>query len=234
VYTAHSDHLGIGEPVQGDNIYNGAVDNASGTAALLEIARAYSQMKPRPRRSILFVSVTGEEAGLLGSDYFAHFPTVPKDTMVADINMDSAALFWPLEDMVLAGQEHSTLADQAQQAAARMNLAIGQEIFPEQVFFIRSDQYSFVRQGIPAVASNSGLKSIDPKIQPKEILLNWLGTVYHTPKDDMNQRLDFEAATKYSRFNFLLGYLVAQKSERPAWKPGDFFGEKYAEKRVRP
>ena len=230
VYTAHSDHLGIGEPVEGDNIYNGAADNASGTAALLEIARAYSQMKPRPRRSILFVSVTGEEAGLLGSDYFAHFPTVPKNTMVADINMDGAALFWPLEDMVLAGQEHSTLADQVQQAAARMNLAVGQEIFPEQVFFIRSDQYSFVRQGIPAVMSNSGLKSSDPNIQPKEILLKWLGTVYHTPKDDMNQRFDFEAATKYSRFNFLLGYLIAQKSERPTWRPGDFFGEKYAKK----
>ena len=160
MYTAHSDHLGIGEPVEGDNIYNGAADNASGTAALLEIARAYSQMKPRPRRSILFVSVTGEEAGLLGSDYFAHFPTVPKNTMVADINMDGAALFWPLEDMVLAGQEHSTLADQMQQAAGRMNLAVGREIFPEQVFFIRSDQYSFVRQGIPAVMSNSGLPVI--------------------------------------------------------------------------
>jgi Zn-dependent M28 family amino/carboxypeptidase len=182
-------------------------------------------MKPRPRRSILFVSVTGEEAGLLGSDYFAHFPTVPKNTMVADINMDGAALFWPLEDMVLAGQEHSTLADQVQQAAARMNLAVGQEIFPEQVFFIRSDQYSFVRQGIPAVMSNSGLKSSDLNIQPKEILLKWLGTVYHTPKDDMNQRFDFEDATKYSRFNFLLGYLIAQKTERPTWRPGDFFGE---------
>lgn len=228
VYSAHSDHLGIGEPMEGDNIYNGAVDNASGTAALLEIARAYSQMKPPPRRSILFLSVTGEEAGLLGSDYFAHFPTVPKNAMVADINMDGAGLLWPLEDMVLAGLEHSTLADQAEQAAARMNLDLGQELFPEQVFFIRSDQYSFVRQGIPAVMSNSGLKSSDPKIQPKEILLKWLDTVYHTPKDDMNQRLDFEAAAKYSRFNFLLGYLIAQKTDRPTWRPGDFFGDKYA------
>jgi Peptidase family M28/PA domain len=230
VFTAHSDHLGIGEPMDGDNIYNGAVDNASGTAALLEIARAYSQIKPRPRRSILFVSVTAEEAGLLGSDYFAHFPTVPKDTMVADINMDVAALLWPLEDVVLVGQEHSTLADQVQQAAARMNLAVGQELFPEQAFFIRSDQYSFVRQGIPAVLSNSGLKCSDPKIQPKEIALKWLSTVLHTPKDDMNQRLDFEAAAKYSRFSFLLGYLIAQKTERPTWRPGDFFGDKYAKR----
>jgi Zn-dependent M28 family amino/carboxypeptidase len=230
VYTAHSDHLGIGEPVDGDNIYNGAVDNASGTAALLEIARAYSQMKPRPRRSIVFVSVTGEEKGLLGSDYFAHFPTVPKNAMVADINMDEAALLWPLEDMVLDGQEHSTLADEVQEAAARMKLAVAPDAFPEQVFFIRSDQYSFVRQGIPAVASDAGLKSSDPKIQPKEILLKWLDTVYHTPKDDMNQRLDFDAVTKYSRFNFLLGYLIAQKAERPTWRPGDFFGDKYAKK----
>jgi Zn-dependent M28 family amino/carboxypeptidase len=96
VYTAHSDHLGISEPVNGDNIYNGALDNASGTACLLEIAKAFSRANPRPRRSILFVSVTGEEAGLLGSDYFAHYPTVPKNALVADINMDSAAMLGPL------------------------------------------------------------------------------------------------------------------------------------------
>jgi len=230
VYTAHSDHLGIGEPIDGDNIYNGAVDNASGTAALLEIAKAYSQITPRPRRSILFVSVTGEERGLLGSDYFAHFPTVPKGSMVADINMDVAVPLTPLEEIVVQGREHLTLPDQVQQAAARMNLAVGQDSFPEQVLFIRSDQYSFVRQGIPAVWSLGGAKSSDPKIQPKEIALKWLSTVYHTPKDDMNQPLSFDAATKFSRFNFLLGYLIAQKTERPTWRPGDFFGEKYAKK----
>jgi Peptidase family M28 len=228
VYTAHSDHLGIGAPMEGDNIYNGAVDNASGTAVLLEIARAYSRTKPRPRRSILFVSVTGEEKGLLGSDYFAHLPTVPRHTIVADINMDVTALLWPLEEIVVEGQEHSTLADEVQKAAARMNLAVGEDPFPEQVVFIRSDQYSFVRQGIPAVWPYSGMRSSDPKIQLQEIILKWLSMVYHTPKDDMNQRFDYDAAVKYSRFNLLLGYLIAQRTERPTWRPGDFFGEKYA------
>jgi Zn-dependent M28 family amino/carboxypeptidase len=230
VYTAHSDHLGMGEFIDGDNIYNGAVDNASGTAALLEIARAYSQMEPPPRRSILFAAVTGEEAGLIGSDYFAHSPTVPKHAMVADINMDGAALSWPLEDVLARGEEHSTLGVQVREAAERLKLAVAHDPFPEQVFFIRSDQYSFVRQGIPAVGSNPGLKSSDPKIQPKELVLQWISTVYHTPKDDMNQRIDFDATAKFSRFNFLLGYLIAQETERPAWHPGDFFGEKYGKK----
>jgi hypothetical protein len=230
-YTAHSDHLGIGEPVNGDNIYNGAVDNASGSACLLEIAKAFSRANPRPRRSILFLSVTGEEAGLLGSDYFAHYPTTPKNAIVADINMDGAAMLWPLEDVVALGEEHSTLGVQVREAAARLNLGVGEDPFPELVFFIRSDQYSFVRQGVPAVMSGSGFKSSDPKIQPKEILLKWFATVYHMPSDDMNQPLDFDAAAKYARFNFFVGYFVAQQTVRPAWKNGDFFGEKYGEKR---
>jgi Zn-dependent M28 family amino/carboxypeptidase len=108
--------------------------------------------------------------------------------------------------VVAGGEEHSTLGVQVREAAARLNLGVGEDAFPEQVFFIRSDQYSFVRQGIPAIMSNGGLKSSDPKIQPKEMLLKWLATVYHTPSDDMTQPLDFEAAAKYARFNFLFGY----------------------------
>lgn len=230
VYTAHSDHLGIGEPVKGDNIYNGALDNASGTASLMEIARAYSQMNARPRRSILFVSVTGEEAGLLGSDYFAHYPTVPKEAMVANVNMDGNAMLWPIEDVIANGAEHSTLEAAVLEAAARLNLAVSPDPFPEQVFFIRSDQYSFVKQGIPAVGPDFGLKSSDPKIKPKEIMLKWMETIYHTPQDDMIQPFDFESGAKYARFCFLFGYLVAQKTERPRWNAGDFFGEHYARK----
>ena len=227
VYTAHLDHLGIGEPVNGDRIYNGAMDNASGSACLLEIARAYCQMKPRPRRSILFVSLTGEEEGLLGSDYFAHHPTVAKDSLVANINMDGAAMLWPIEDVVARGAEHSTLRAAVQEAAARLKLELSPDPIPEQVFFIRSDQYSFVKQGIPSLSSSAGRKSSDPRIKPQEIAAKWRETVYHKPQDDMSQPLNFESGAKFARYSFLVGYFIAQKDEAPAWNPGDFFGEHY-------
>jgi len=227
VYTAHLDHLGIGEPVNGDKIYNGALDNAAGSACLLEIARAFTELKPPPRRSIIFLSVTGEEEGLLGSDYFAHYPTVAKDNVVADINMDGAALLWPMEDITVHGSEHSTLGLAAHKAANRMNIDVSPDPRPEQVFFIRSDQYSFVKQGVPSVFAMSGLKSSDPNIKPSEIITKWRKTVYHTPQDDMNQTFNFVSGAKYARYNFLLGYFIAQQTERPTWNPGDFFGDHY-------
>jgi hypothetical protein len=232
VYTAHLDHLGIGEPVNDDKIYNGALDNASGSACLLEIARAYSQMKPRPRRSILFVSVTGEEEGLLGSDYFAHYPTVARDRLVADINMDAApALLWPIRDVTAGGGEHSTLGAAAHEAAARLKLDVSPDPHPEQVVFIRSDQYSFVKKGIPSVLLSTGIRSSNPKIKSEEIGKRWFETIYHTPRDDMNQPFDFESEAKFARFSFLLGYVVAQQNEKPAWNPGDFFGAHYGNKK---
>lgn len=231
VYTAHLDHLGIGEPVNDDKIYNGALDNAAGSACLLEIARAFTEVKPPPRRSIIFVSVTGEEEGLLGSDYFAHYPTVAKDNLVADINMDGAALLWPMEDITAYGSEHSTLSTAVREAATRLNIHVSPDPHPEQVLFIRSDQYSFVKQGVPSVFSMSGLKSSDPNIKPPEIITKWRKTVYHTPQDDMNQPFNFVSGAKYAQYNFLLGYLVAQKTERPTWNPGDFFGDHYGKKK---
>jgi hypothetical protein len=231
VYTAHLDHLGIGEPVNGDNIYNGALDNASGSACLLEIARAYSQMRPPSRRSILFVSVTGEEEGLLGSGYFAHYPTVSKDGLVANINMDGAAMLWPIEDVVARGAEHSTLDVAVHEAAARFKLDVSSDPHPESVLFIRSDQYSFVKQGIPSLFLSAGKKSSDPNIKPEEIRRIWVATKYHKPQDDMNQPFDFESGAKYARYGFLLGFIVAQKTERPAWNPGDFFGEHYGNRK---
>lgn len=225
VYTAHLDHLGIGKPVNGDNIYNGALDNGSGSADLIEIARAFSKVNPRPRRSILFVSVTAEEEGLLGSDYFAHFPTVKKKAIVANVNMDEDLMLWPMEDVIVFGAEHSSLSQEVDEAAARLHLAISPDTQPEQVFFIRSDQYSFVKQGVPAIAAGPGTMSHDPKYNAKEIEEKWEENIYHHPQDDMNQPFLFEEGAKYARFNFLVGYLVAQKTERPTWNKGDFFGE---------
>jgi hypothetical protein len=229
VYSAHLDHVGIGEPVNGDKIYNGALDNASGSATLLELARAFRQMNPRPRRSILFVLVTGEEAGLLGSDYFAHYPTVPKSSMMADINVDEVLMLWPMQDVIAFGAEHSSLDAVIKKAAARMNVVESPDPMPDEVVFIRSDQYSFVKQGIPSAMPSPGFKSSDPKLDPAAIFEKWEEVRYHMPQDDMDQPgLDFEAAAKFARFVFLCGYLVTEDAHRPTWNKGDFFGEHYA------
>jgi len=231
VYSAHLDHLGVGAPVKGDSIYNGALDNASGCAILLEVARAFAQINPRPKRSMLFVAVTGEEAGLLGSDYFATNPTVPKKDIVANVNLDEDQMLWPLVDIIPFGAEHSSLGGVAKQAAARLNLELSPDPMPEEGIFVRSDQYSFVKQGIPAVYPTPGFKSNDPNIKPVEIFKNWEATRYHQPQDDMQQPgLDFNQAAKYADFVFLCGWLISQDPARPTWNGHDFFGDHYARK----
>jgi hypothetical protein len=229
VYTAHLDHLGISTPVKGDSIYNGALDNASGSAEVVEIARAFARMPVKPRRSILFIAVTGEEAGLLGSDYFASNPTVPLDSIVADINIDEDLMHWPLRDVIAFGAEHSTLEQAVHQAAQRLKLDVSPDPVPEQVIFIRSDQYSFVRQGVPSIYLSPGMKSEDPSIKPEEVSDNWDTNFYHQPQDDMRQPgLNFEAAADFARVNLLCGLYVAQQAERPRWNAGDFFGTAFA------
>jgi hypothetical protein len=231
VYSSHLDHVGIGEPVNGDNIYNGALDNASGCSIMLEVARAFVKTNPRPKRSIIFVAVTGEEAGLLGSDYFAHYPTLSKDALVANVNMDEDQMLWPLQDIVAFGAEHSSLDGVNRRAANRLHLSVSPDPMPEEVVFIRSDQYSFVKQGIPAVFPMPGFKSDDPKIDPVTISKAWEETRYHQPQDDMQQPgLDFDQAVKYAQFVYLFGWLIAQEPARPSWNPNDFFGQRYGKK----
>jgi hypothetical protein len=229
VYTAHLDHLGIGTPVNGDSIYNGALDNASGAAEVLEIARAFSRMPDKPRRSLLFIEVTAEEVGLLGSDYFASNPTVPRTSIVANINIDENLMLWPLRDVVALGAEHSSLDGIVRRAAERLRLSVSPDPAPEQVAFIRSDQYSFVRQGIPSLALTAGFKADDPNLKPAEIFENWYTHFYHQPQDDMLQPgLNFDAATLFARAGFLCGLYVAQDDDRPRWNPGDVFATAFA------
>ena len=225
VYTAHVDHLGICPPVEGDNVCHGAFDNASGTAALLEIARAYASLPKPPRRSVLFVFVTGEEMGLLGSDYFAHFPTVPLKSIVANVNIDGApGIFVALKDIVPLGAEHSTINEEVLSASKAFGLDISPDPMPEEVFFIRSDQYSFLLQGVPAVNITDGVKAVDPKVNALELEKKWAVTRYHTPADNMEQPMDLDSAAKMSLVNFLVGYEIAQRDAPPAWNKGDFFG----------
>ncbi len=230
VYSAHVDHLGIGKPINGDAIYNGAADDASGTAALLVIAQAFKSMPHPPARSIMFLAVTAEEKGLLGSDYFAHFPTVPIQSIVADLNMDGASVFYTFNDIVPLGATDSTLDTVVRRDAARLGLKVSPDPDPEQNNFIRADQYSFVRQGVPSVFISEGEEAKDPKFNAKKFNEQWTATRYHAPSDDMNQPMDPDASVEFMRVNFLIGYDVAQDPQRPMWKAGDFFGESFGRK----
>ena len=229
VYSAHTDHLGIGAPVNGDAIYNGAVDDASGASALIELARAFARLGKPPARSLIFLATTGEEAGLLGADYFAHVPTVPIGSIVADMNMDGASVFYAFKDVI--GDDHSTLGDTIARNAARLGLQVSPDPMPEQVGFVRADHYPFVRQGIPAVTISEGLQAKDPKVDGRKFVTDWIATRYHAPIDDMDQPLDLDAAIQYMQLNFLVGYEVAQDHGRPAWKHGDFFGDLFGARR---
>ena len=230
VYSAHVDHLGIGKPINGDSIYNGAADDASGTAALLVLARAFKSLPQAPARSIMFFGATAEEKGLLGSDYFAHFPTVPIQSIAADINMDGASIFYTFNDIVAFGAEDSTLDAAVQRNASRMGLKVSPDPEPDQHYFVRADQYSFVRQGVPSLFISEGEEARDPKIDGKKFSEEWIATRYHAPSDDMNQPMDLDASVEFMQLDFLVGYDIAQDPQRPAWKPGNFFGENFGRK----
>ncbi|MCK8492663.1 M28 family metallopeptidase [Spirosoma sp. RP8] len=237
VYVAHLDHLGIGRPVNGastpgDSIYNGAHDNASGVAINLETARLFAALPKAPRRSIVFVGVTGEEMGLLGSDYFASNPTVPKEKIVANFCLDMPFFFHPLLDIVPYGAEHSSLGRETKLAADFVGVQISPDPIPEQTVFMRSDHFSFVRQGIPAIYIKSGSQTGNPKLDGTKLNLDWRATIYHSPQDDINQPFDFNAAAKHVQLQFLIGYLAAQADSRPTWNKGDFFGTKFGQTSV--
>ncbi len=223
-YVGHIDHFGVGTAVDGDDIYNGAHDNASGSAIVLDIARGFAAMPEPPRRSIVFLFVTAEEWGLLGSDYWANTPTVPFESIVANMSLDMPFLFHPLLDIVPYGAEHSTLSDAVGAAAEHLGLGIGPDPIPEQVLFIRSDHFSFVRRGVPALFIKSGFETGDPNLDGGAMNTAFRRDRYHTPFDDMSQAFYLEAGAQHARVNFLTGYIVAMKDARPSWNEGDFFG----------
>ena len=218
-YVGHVDHFGVGVEVDGDDIYNGAHDNASGVSIVLEIARAFTSLPTPPRRSVLFLVVTAEEWGLLGSDYYIQNPTVPQSSIVANFSLDM-----PLLDIVPYGAEHSSMGRSVRLAADALGIGIGPDPIPEQVLFIRSDHFSFIRQGIPALFIKSGFETGDPALDGGAINTAFRQNLYHTPFDEADQGFDFEAGAAHARVNFLTGYVIAQEDARPTWNAGDFFG----------
>ena len=222
IVSAHYDHLGIGVPVNDDSIYNGALDNAIGVSVLLELARIFSQSNIHPARSILFIAITGEEKGLLGSIYYTDHPLFPLHKTIADINIDGIALFKDFEGVVGVGSEYSTLDEFLKEAAGELNIRI--ENIPPQFkrfeAFSESDQLAFASAGIPSILIMEGLKHknmSDEKVL--EAFINYMINTYHTPSDDLNQSISYEAAVEHLQLLYNFCYLLAQSTEIPVWKP---------------
>jgi hypothetical protein len=225
VYTAHLDHVGRGTEIDGDDLYNGAYDNAMGVALMLEAARVIA-INP-PRRSVMFVALTAEEHGLLGSDYFVTYPTVPASSLVANVNLDMPLFLYPLGDLVAFGAEHSSLMQPAKTAAENEGFALTPDPIPEENLFARSDQYSFVRGGIPAIYLVPGFTSLDPEVDGKAVFDDHLKNHYHRPSDDLSRPIDWPSAERFARANARIGILIGNADARPSWNEGNFYGEKY-------
>jgi Zn-dependent M28 family amino/carboxypeptidase len=220
VLSAHIDHLGIGEPINGDRIYNGAMDNGSGSALILDIANAMQRSQVKLKRSLLFLWVTAEEKGLLGSRYFAANPTVPKNSIVADINTDMFLPIYPLKVLTVYGLDESSLGGMISAVAQQQGVSVQSDPEPLRNAFIRSDQYSFIRQGIPAIAMQVGYKPGTPEAATHK---QWLTQRYHAPSDDTNQPVDLEAAGKFEDIVQALAIKVADALQRPQWENASFF-----------
>ncbi|WP_182915858.1 M28 family metallopeptidase [Massilia cavernae] len=228
VFTAHLDHLGQVKERSGDNIFNGAMDNASGVATLIETARMFAQSGARPKRSILFIALTGEEKGLLGADYFAHNPTVPVRSIVANVNLDMPLLVFDFNDVMAFGAQHSTLKGIATRALAKMNMTLIPDPWPELGLFTRSDHYMFVRQGIPSIFLATGMGSANKDENPGKLWGDFLSKRYHQPNDDLTQPFNFDAAARFAQLNYNIALEIADTPARPAWNKGDFFGDTFS------
>jgi Zn-dependent M28 family amino/carboxypeptidase len=220
VLSAHIDHVGIGAPINGDRIYNGAMDDGSGTALVLDIAASLKTHPEKLQRSILFLLVTAEEKGLLGSKYFAEHPTVLLRSITADVNVDMFLPIVPLKILTIQGIEESDLGSRAAAIAKSMGIKPIADPEPLRNRFIRSDQYSFIKKGVPAIKADVGFELGTPE---QKIFKDWLTNRYHAPSDDVNQPVDLGAAALYEEFNRRLLLETANTAARPQWKPDSFF-----------
>jgi hypothetical protein len=228
VLLAHLDHLGIREAgkndaANADHVYNGALDNAAGIATLLEVARAATAAPDKPRRSLMFLATTGEEKGLLGAEYFARFPTVPIEKLVGNVGLDMPMLLYPFTDVVAFGANHSTLGKQVADAVSPMNIQLSPDPMPEQGVFTRSDHYPLVKRGVPAVFLATGMGGGGDRYWGE-----FLGSVYHSPRDDLTQKIDWQAGARFAEANFRIMRAMANADAPPLWHAGDFFGDRFA------
>jgi Zn-dependent M28 family amino/carboxypeptidase len=224
IYSAHWDHLGIGTPVAGDAIYNGAVDNATGCAILLELARVWGELPRKPRRSVLFLSVTAEEGGLRGSEYYAAHPLVPVAKTAVDLNFDALYPWGRAANVVITGAERTNLYPLAQQIAKRLDLGIAQDAQPEAGHYFRSDHFPMAHAGIPAFSIGHATEFLGkPAGFGEQAYQEYNGKHYHQPSDEFQSDWDFTALRQAVEYGFLLGKDVANQDKLPDWRPGDAF-----------
>lgn len=225
IYTAHHDHLGRGTPGDdGDDIYNGARDNASGVAQVLAAARAFKALPTPPKRSILFALVGAEEQGLLGSRFYADFPTFAPGRLAANINFDAGNIWGPTEDLVYIGYGKSSLDRVVELAAERQERYVVGDLFPDRGFFYRSDQFSLAKIGVPAVYLDGGtsLRGADAE-EGRKRMEEWEATRYHQPNDELEDDWNFDGMVEDTRVGFISGLSIAETATLPAWNPGDEF-----------
>jgi Zn-dependent M28 family amino/carboxypeptidase len=225
IYSAHYDHLGVGKPVDGDAIYNGAVDNASGTATLMELAQAFARAPEKPRRSIMFMAVAAEEGGLRGSEYYASHPIIPPGKTAVDINMDSLSVLGKTQDFTLMGADRSPeLEEISKKVATQLNFKIVPDQKPEQGSFYRSDQFNFAKVGIPCIYVVPGMEYVGhPKEWGLQQFKEYNEKRYHRPSDQFDPSWDLSGTAQAGQIAYLLGWSIAEADKLPTWKSGDEF-----------
>lgn len=225
IYTAHWDHLGIGDPIEGDSIYNGALDNASGTACLLEIADAFSQMPQKPERTVIFLAVTAEEQGLLGSEYYVENPIYPLTKTVANINMDGIQFRGKMKDLTIVGYGQSELDDYAKVAASKQDRYIYPDPNAEKGYFFRSDHFNFAKKGVPALYASGEYEHAEKGVEwTKQQSDAWISENYHQPSDEFIEgEWNFEGMVQDAQLLFEIGYQLSNESTFPQWKEGSEF-----------
>ncbi len=223
VVMAHLDHIGIRPDKAGDNIYNGALDNAAGVAVMLEAARAFANDKVAPKRSILFVANTAEEKGLLGAEAFANDPPVPIGQIAGVVDLDQPLLLYDFTDVIAFGGDHSTMGPAIARAVAKAGVTLSPDPMPQETIFVRSDHYTFVKRGVPALLLATGFAN-----GGQAAWEHFLSTDYHQPSDDMSQPINWQAGAKYARVNYLIARELADETTRPMWYSGDYFGDAFA------
>jgi Zn-dependent M28 family amino/carboxypeptidase len=224
IFTAHFDHLGIVTPVNGDSIDNGALDNASGVSMVLTLAEGFAHLSERPKRSVLFLLVGGEEAGTLGSEYYAAHPTFPTWKIAADINIDVVNMFGETRDLSMIGKGRSTIDEAVNVAAKVAGLSVKPDQFPEQGSFYRSDQFSFAAIGVPTAYFDTGIDFVGkPAGWGKQMAEEYNDRDYHQPSDEIRSDWTYEGTMQQAKFYFHLAYLVAGNPAMPRWTKGDEF-----------
>ena len=225
VFSAHHDHFGIGEPdATGDRIYHGALDNASGCAQVLSMARAFVALPQRPRRSLLFLFVAGEERGLLGSMYYARHPTFPPGKIAADLNFDGGNMFGRTRDITLVSQGKASLDQVAEAVAKYQGRMVQPDQFPDRGYYYRSDQFSFAKIGVPALYFDDGTDFVGrPPEWGRQKIEEWELKKYHQPADKLDESWSFDGMIEDAQLGFYSGWIVAQADAMPAWNPGDEF-----------